>query len=100
MSYSFGLAIIVLVQNKMDSAKVLVHGWNLVLAATMRFHPTFMLQSGRRPQHHIRSLTNVSRTTALPLASGRSLLKHLTGYELHLRWYFQPQRVSCFYIEL
>jgi len=33
---------------------------------TQSTYGTFILQSGRRPQHHIRSLTNVRRTTALP----------------------------------
>jgi hypothetical protein len=26
-------------------------------------------------------------------------LDHLVGYELHLRWYIQPQRVRCFHVD-
>src|SRR5262245_21427893 len=40
MSYSFGIAIVVLVaEQDVILQKSLVHGWNVVLAATMRLDP-------------------------------------------------------------
>src|SRR5262245_1291001 len=71
MSYSFGIAIVVLVaeqdvilQKSLFTAGMLCSQQPCVW--TQSTYGTFILQSGRRPQHHIRSLTNVRRTTALP----------------------------------